>query len=255
MQDTIIKTDLIQLGPPKILGIENIPYQGCAPKQLTFHPTIFAPDPIVSYKWSFGDGGTSTDSVPAHTYTKVGVYTVTLSIATNKGCTDSITISNAVSLGKKPNADFKANPLQSCAGDPIQFSDLSTGTITDWLWIFGDGNSSAEQNPLYQYQDTGYFPVTLIVSEYGCKDTLARDKFVYLKPPVAKFKYTNSCAQPYAYNFIDSSINPKTWLWDFGDDSTDKSQNPQHTYTDTGTYPISLTVTNGALFIYKILIQ
>ena len=167
--DTVVHSNLIQLGPPKILGIEDIPYQGCAPKTITFHPILIAPDPITSYKWSFGDGATSTDSIPVHTYTKVGTYTVTLSIATNKGCSDSLSIIDAISLGQKPNADFKAKPLKSCAGDPIQFSDLSTGTITNWQWFFGDGGSSGEQNPSYQYRDTGYFPVTLIVSEYGCR--------------------------------------------------------------------------------------
>lgn len=244
--DTLTRIDLVQLGPPKILGIENIPYEGCAPKAITFHPIISSPDPITSYKWTFGDGAGSKDSVTRHNYTVVGVYTVTLTISTDKGCTDSIAVINAVSLGNKPNANFAAKPLQSCAGDPIQFSDSSTGTITDWYWDFGDGGSSGEQNPLYEYQDTGYFSVTLIVSEYGCKDTLTRPNYVYLKPPVAKFNYANRCANPYLYNFTDGSIDAKTWLWKFGDNTTDSVPSPNHTYSDTGTYNISLTVTNGA---------
>ncbi len=244
--DTLIRNDLIQLGPPKILGIEDIPYEGCAPKTLTFRPILISPDSITSYKWNFGDGATSADSVPAHTYTQVGIYTVTLTIATSKGCSDSITIINAVSLGQKPNANFAAAPLQSCAGSLIQFSDSSTGSITDWLWIFGDGGQSEEQNPKYQYTDTGYFPVTLIVSEYGCKDTLVRDKYVYLKPPVARFGTVDHCSRPYDYDFVDSSINAETWLWNFGDNTTDNTPSPQHVYKDTGTYPISLQVTNGA---------
>ena len=240
-----MRNNIIQLGPPKILGIENIPYQGCAPKTITFHPTLIAPDPITSYKWTFGDGTSSKDSLPKHIYRNVGVYTVTLSIATNKGCADSITILNAVSLGNKPNANFTAKPLQSCAGDPIQFNDASTGAVTSWQWIFGDGGQSGEQNPLYYYKDTGHLPVTLIVSEYGCYDTLVRPDYVYLKPPVAKFGYISQCSQPFKYNFVDSSIAPKTWLWSFGDNTTDNTQNPQHVYADTGTYFISLKVTNG----------
>ncbi len=250
--DTIVRDNLIQLGPPKILGIENIPYQGCAPKAITFRPILMAPDPITSYKWSFGDGATSTDSIPVHTYAKVGTYTVTLSIATNKGCRDSLAIIDAVSLGQKPNANFKANPLKSCAGDPIQFSDLSTGTITTWQWFFGDSGSSGEQNPSYQYRDTGFFPVTLIVSEYGCNDTLVRPSYVYLKPPVANFGYNDHCLRPYEYDFVDSSIDAKTWLWNFGDNTTDNAPNPQHIYTDTGTFTVSLKVTNGACSYTKL---
>lgn len=244
--DTITRVDLVQIGPPKILSIENIPYEGCAPKALTFRPIISSPDSIASYKWDFGDGGTSKDSVPRHYYPKVGVYTVTLTIVTNKGCTDSISIVNAVSLGEKPNANFAANPLLACAGDPVQFSDSSTGAITDWFWDFGDGGTSGEQNPLYEYKDTGYRQVTLIVSEFGCKDTLVRPAYVYLKPPVARFDYNNHCVKPYEYDFTDNSIDAETWLWKFGDNTTDATPNPNHTYTDTGTYNISLTVTNGA---------
>ncbi len=243
--DTIIRNDIIQLGPPKILGITDIPYEGCAPKTITFQPTITTPDPITIYKWDFGDNTISTDSIPKHTYTNVGTYTVKLLIATNKGCTDSIVIVNAVSLGKRPVANFVAAPLQSCAGDKIQFNDASTGTITNWLWDFGDGGSSGEQNPLYLYADTGHFPVTLIVSEYGCYDTLTRTDYVFLKPPVARFNYFNRCSSPYVFNFKDSSIEPQTWVWKFGDGLTDATPNPQHIYTDTGVYNISLTVTNA----------
>ena len=72
-----------------------------------------------------------------------------------------------------------------------------------------------------------------------------RPSYVYLKPPVAKFGYNDHCGKPFVYDFIDSSIDAKTWLWNFGDGSTDNTQSPQHTYADTGTFPISLKVTNG----------
>lgn len=243
--DTLVQNDLIQLGPPKILGVENIPFQGCVPQTITLHPVISAPDPITSYKWDFGDGTGSTDTVPVHTYSQVGIYNVTLVIRTAKGCTDSVTIVNAVSLGKHPDAAFSAKPLQSCAGDPIQFRDTSIGLITDWLWLFGDGGTSTEQNPLYKYQDTGYFSVTLIVSQYGCADTLTKPKYVYLKPPVAKFNYKSNCSDPFSYDFTDNSISPQTWFWKFGDGATDNTPNPNHTYSATGTYTVSLEVTNG----------
>ncbi len=243
--DTLVRDDVIQLGPPKIFGIDSIPFIGCAPQTVTFNPDLFAPDPITSYKWTFGDGTTSTDPIPKHTYSTVGTYTVTLAIATAKGCGDSITIINAVSVGKKPSAKFAANPLVSCAGNTIHFSDSSKGNITDWQWFFGDGGNSSEQNPKYFYTDTGRFSVTLIVSEYGCYDTIVRPDYVYLKPPVARYNYSYQCSDPLTYNFRDSSISPKTWLWKFGDSATSDSPNVKHTYIDTGTYYVSLKVTNG----------
>lgn len=244
--DTLTRQDIIQLGPPKILGIDSLPFTGCVPKNITFHPTIFAPDSITLYKWDFGDGSTSNDSVPSHAYSKVGVYNVTLFISTAKGCSDSVTFTNAVLVGNLPKANFSATPLISCAGDSIPFKDLSTGIITDWQWIFGDGGSSSEQNPNYYYTDTGYFNVSLIVSEYGCSDTLTKSKYVYLKPPVAAFQYFTRCDNPYQIKFEDNSVAPQTWFWNFGDDSTSTDSVVRHVYADTGIYYISLKVTNGA---------
>lgn len=244
--DTLNRPDLVQLGPPKILGIDSLPFTGCVPKKTIFHPTIFAPDPITSYRWNFGDGNTSTDSIPSHLYSKIGLYNVMLVIATAKGCSDSVTFTNAVSVGNRPKANFSATPAVSCAGDSIQFKDHSTGIITDWQWIFGDNGSSSEQNPAYYYTDTGYFNVSLIVSEYGCADTLTKNNYVYLKPPVAGFHYLTRCDNPYQIKFEDNSVAPKTWLWNFGDGSTAADSVVRHTYTDTGVYYISLKVTNGA---------
>src|SRR5205085_5656593 len=84
-----------------------------------------------------------------------------------------------------------------CARTPVAFTDTSKGTITNWWWQFGDGGTSTLQNPVHKYGDTGYFKVSLVVANSGCSDTLVKDKYVYIRPPVAAFTYNMNCAEPY----------------------------------------------------------
>lgn len=243
--DTIVKTNYIQLGLPQIQDIQNLPFEGCAPQSLIFRPDIISGDSIISYQWDFGDSTISSDSVPIHAYQNVGIYDVRLIVVTSEGCSDTLFLPNAVELGIAPKPGFSADPLNVCANTPVQFKDESTGLITDWLWLFGDGVSSTEQNPSHIYTDTGYKDVTLIVSQYGCRDTLVINNYVYVNPPVAKFNVQSECNEPYKYTFTDKSIEPQSWLWDFGDGSTSSQQSPVHTYSSKGVFFVTLTVTNG----------
>jgi hypothetical protein len=154
----------------------------------------------------------------------------------------------AVKGGIKPVADFAADSRNICASQTVNFADSSTGaTITEWLWNFGDGTSSIQQNPMHQYRDTGYFPVSLIASNYGCNDTVEKRRYIYVKPPVAIFDTAFLCSTPFEREFIDKSIGAKSWEWDFGDGSPKSTnQKVSHTYGAPGSYPVSLNVTNGA---------
>ncbi len=250
--DTITLFNLIKLGPPKITGIEGFPITGCAPQTMQMQGVINTPEKIVSYYWSFGDGLTSTDSTPVHTYAQAGSYTVRLIVITSGGCSDTLTLPNSVVLGTHPLANFTANPLNVCGFNPVNFTDLSIGPVTSWLWHFGDGSSSTSQNPTHQYVDTGYFNVTLIVENNGCIDSITFIKYIHVNPPIAKFVSDLNCSTPYTRNFTDKSIGAKTWNWDFGDGTSPSSlQNPSHTYTSKGNYSVKLTVTNAGCTDFK----
>ena len=242
--DTLIKNDFIVLGPPKIDNISGLPYEGCAPKTLKLTPVITSGAAVVSYLWDFGDGTTSTDSIPKHKFINTGVYTVSLSIITSEGCTDTLVLPNAVALGKAPKPYFHAEPLNVCAQTAVEFTDSTVGLATEYLWLFGDGGSSTEKNPTHLYTDTGYKTVSLIVSQYSCYDTLTIDNYVYVKPPIANFLTEVKCSDPFTYNFIDTSIGAKTWSWNFGDNTTSTNKNEKHTYTSKGIFYVTLTVTN-----------
>jgi len=245
--DTLVSPRYVQLGPPKIDSLKGAPISGCVGSTINFAAAISSGDPISSYKWAFGDGGTSTTGVATHAYASPGSYTVTLDVTTNSGCKASAKFANMVRVGNKPVAKFFAPITNACASQPVQFNDQSTGNITDWVWNFGDnGPGSGVQNPSYLYADTGYFTISLKVGSNGCYDQAQKVNYIHVNSPVAKFGYKYQCGNRLIRNFVDSSIAAKTWNWDFGDGGKSTVKNPSYTYQKSGTYYVTLTVTNGA---------
>jgi gliding motility-associated-like protein len=220
--------------------------KGCAPLEVEFTPAVVGGDAVVSYAWNFGDGNTSSVRNPTHTFAK-GTYTVSLVVVTASGCTDTITMPGAVKAGNKPNAEFSASVLISCANTPITFTDLTpvNDSVTDWAWTFGDGGTSTIKNPMRTYTDTGYLDVTLIVSQYGCADTLKKEDYIYIIPPISNFIVINNCNNRMTKKFINKSKGADNWVWNFGDGNTSTDLDPVHTYSTTGFYSVVLTVTNS----------
>ena len=136
------------------------PTKGFVPLAVQF--TDLSQD-ATSISWDFGDGATSTEPNPMHTYSAAGTYTVTLS-ASNKNSTESKTLQITVEVFKiLPVADFSANPTSGYAPLSVQFTDLSQ-YATSRSWDFGDGTASTEQNPAHTYSAAGTYTVNLMGS-------------------------------------------------------------------------------------------
>ncbi len=241
--DTITVSNAINIKGAQA-SITISPVEGCAPLQVQFNSSVTSTSPVTSYQWDLGNGVTSNISNPSNVYDS-GVYDIRLIIVTADGCTDTVTRNQAVRAGIKPNTAFSASPTRACAYTPISFTDLTTGNPDKWLWDFGDGGTSTQQNPQHIYGDTGYFRIRLITWNNGCADTLEIPDYIYIDPPIAKFSIAFNCEEPYKRRFTDQSIGAHTWHWDFGDGSTSTAQNPVHIYNSPGTYQVILTVTNN----------
>lgn len=240
--NSITKQDYIKIQLP-VASILNLPQRGCAPFSWTFTSAVTAPEPTTGYIWNFGDGTTSTLPNPTHVFGP-GTYNIQLIITTASGCTDTTIFTNGIRAGVKPHANFSATPLDVCAYLPVNFTDLSTGNVDEWLWDFGDGSTSTSQNPTHIYTDTGYFSIQLIVWNNGCPDTLKLIDYVHIKPPIASFSVAATCEEPFKRVFTDQSIGADEWNWDFGDATTSTLQSPIHIYSTLGTYTITLLVRN-----------
>lgn len=221
--------------------------KGCVPLDVDFSSAVVGGDSVVGYQWNFGDGTSSSEKNPQHTFTSKGIYTISLIVITASGCTDTIVATGAVRAGNKPNAEFSATPLISCANTPITFTDLTpvSDSATDWAWTFGDGGTSTVKNPIRTYADTGYMDVTLIVSQYGCADTIKKEDYIYIIPPVANFILINNCTDRMTKKFVNKSKGADSWVWNFGDGNTSTDLDPIHTYAAPGFYSVVLTVTNS----------
>jgi gliding motility-associated-like protein len=245
--DTLIKTNFVRVNRP-IITIIGLPDEGCTPHTITPVANVVTLDNVTSWFWDFGDGFTSTLQNPSHTYTAQGTYTVSLTITTSDGCTETLTINGAVKTGTNPTVDFSASPLISCANEPVQFTDLSVPAITvnEWLWDFGDGSTSDLKNPAHQFADTGFFTIKLVAKNSGCADSIIKTNYIRILPPVARFTASLNCANRNVFTFTDQSVLPLTWFWDFGDGTTANVQNPPpHTFPGLGVYNVMLVVTNG----------
>ena len=126
---------------------------------------------VTGWSWQFGDGGGSGEAEPAHTYFGPGTYTVTLTVTDNDGATDQKTAHIDVTApappseqNKAPTADFDDH----CHDLSCSFTDKSKdddGSVVSWVWDFGDGTGSNQQNPTHSYEDEGHYDVTLTVTD------------------------------------------------------------------------------------------
>ncbi|MDF2187531.1 PKD domain-containing protein [Paraflavitalea sp. CAU 1676] len=250
--DTLVKKGLLKIQPPKVT-ITNLAQEGCVPFEWKPKLDINTVDSVISFLWYFGDGITSTEKYPRHTYTTAGTYHIKLEYTTASGCKNSVVVNETVRVGNKPIVAFSATPLNSCAGELVSFKDESSGPKADrWLWKFGDGSSSSEQHPSHTYLDTGYLHVQLFVWNNGCMDSLTRKNYVYIKPPVARFDIASiDCGNRLSRQFFDKSVAATAWFWEFGDGQTSTARNPRHTFSRPGTYLVKLTVKNATCEHWK----
>ncbi|MBV9960887.1 MAG: PKD domain-containing protein, partial [Parafilimonas sp.] len=130
--------------------------QGCSPLLVQFTNTSTGDS--LQYFWDLGNGATSTLSNPGAIYISPGSYTITLHVKNSSG-EDSTIKSNYITVHENPSVDFNASPTTGCAPLNVNFTDKSKageGTITSWIWDFGDGIISTEQHPshIYNVSDT-----------------------------------------------------------------------------------------------------
>ncbi|WP_339750622.1 MBG domain-containing protein [Algoriphagus aquimarinus] len=203
-----------------------------------------------TWRWDFGDGtivtsryGYSPKNIP-HTYTEFGEYTVRLTIQDTTNGASSYSTKIIRVLGTE--ADFTSNTTFDCGPLPVQFTDQSKGAVS-WLWDFGDGNTSSDQNPAHTYDLPGQYSVKLTTtSENGCVDTEIKSDYIQVVGPKVDFltDVTAGCG-PLTVAFTDKTYSGSpivSWLWNFGDGTTSRSVNPSHTYTQVGSYSVSLQV-------------
>ncbi|HEX2535984.1 MAG TPA: PKD domain-containing protein, partial [Chitinophagaceae bacterium] len=186
----------------------DAPVVACAPSDVAFNNTSVGGQ---TYRWDFGDGGSSTERSPVHRYTAPGRYTVRLQVEDLNTCNrvDDTTI--VLQVYGKPDAEFTVAPQPPQVNQPVLFTPQVSSDVTRLKWLFGDGDSLVTVAPSvvpYEYNNTGTYTACLIVyNPAGCTDTVCHPVQMLIDPLVDV---------PNAFTPNSSDGNNKVFVRGFG---------------------------------------
>ncbi|MEO1409701.1 MAG: PKD domain-containing protein [Bacteroidota bacterium] len=240
---------------------------GCVPLDVTLTQASISVVPIVSYSWevSTADGSapgivfSSSLETPTFTLADTGAYNVTLEVTNSLGCVNTETFPYSILAGMPPVPNFQASETNVCYSDGASFEDLSSDYTNAWLWDFGDGTFSEEQNPRHNFLDTGYYDVTLTALHYGCPATVTIDDVVRFLPPISNYINDLSCDRSLDRTFTAISVGADSVYWDFGIENTDTDTStaiqPLVTFPEAGVYDVTLISFNETAQCSDTLVQ
>ena len=152
-----------------------------------------------------------------------------------------------LNLYSQLNASFTANNLSGCSPLNVQFTNTSTNGVS-FLWDFGNGTSSILNNPSAIFTNPGFYSVKLVAYNGPDSDSIIKVNYIeVLNKPTANFNYTiiGSCEEDNLINFSNTSIGSNSCVWDFGNGDTNSLNNPNYSYFQPGSYPVTLIAYNG----------
>lgn len=245
--------------PTQPCGVQAIfsgsPTSGQAPLSVLFSDNSIGN--ITEWFWEFGDGeilSTTTPTNPSHVYSQGGVYTVKLTVEGPQGVNTFIRENYIEVLPPAiPTANFSVSPTSGEAPLAVEFTNLSTGYITNILWRFGDGDSSWFFPPVnHTYEYSGIYTVSLTVGNSAGNDVMIQENVIEVTgdtPAKALFSaFPRSGPAPLTVQFINESIGTTAnYRWEVGEDIWnsyvslfDTTTNPIFTFANPGLYDVSL---------------
>lgn len=187
--------------------------------------------------YDFGDGSTSNQPNPSHTYLQNGNYLVCQTVSNSNGCSDTFCDTISVNISQPCQADYGYFLSQ----DTLMIQNLAQN-FDSLLYDFGDGNYSTLLNPTHIYSQAGtYIVCQTVYNSNGCSDTKCDTLLVAINTCNAGFTYQQQGDSIYFYN---TATNYTSIQYDFGDGSSSSQANPLHHYTNSGTYVVKQTVLN-----------
>ncbi|MCH2083309.1 MAG: PKD domain-containing protein, partial [Saprospiraceae bacterium] len=199
------------------------------------------------YQWSpssLFDG--PTDVASPNYIEQIGVQTVSVIITNQHGC--SVTQDVTVSV-IDPNIDLSFTSEVQCDGVTVNFTNTSSNAFS-YVWDFGDGTSSSDDNPVHIYTQGTYIVTLDILFEGSCVETFSREVIIDELQLVAAFGYEitdGACFVDSALvSFTDLSLNSfnntDAWNWTFGTLGSSNEENPTFVFTQEGSFDVSLEI-------------
>ncbi|MFN0176386.1 MAG: PKD domain-containing protein [Saprospiraceae bacterium] len=219
--NTITRTNYITVGTAPVANFTHVKNGSTV---IFTNTTLFN---ATSYLWEFGDGDTSSQTNPVHTYANPGVYDVVLT-ATNACGTSVISKTIEILPTGPPTADFTASPSSGCAPLTVNFTNNSTGAVS-YSWEFPGGNpaTSTATNPTVVYDTAGIYTVTLTATNANGTSTSTGTITVNTVPNAG---FTYAISNDTTVTFTNTSVGATSYLWTFGDGQSSTDTNPIHNY-------------------------
>lgn len=244
--NTLTRTQYVTVYEPPAVNFSANNTSGCFPLRVQFTDlsTPGVGNTNVSWNWDFGNGITSSLQNPFVTYTTAGLFTVTLRVTNDKGCTRTISRPTYIAVTPGVSASFfHSQPTVCSAPAIINFTNLSTGPgVLSYQWDFGDAGTSTAQNPSHTYTANGSYTITLITSSSaGCVDTFRTAVPIVIGGFNTSFTVPPSICVNEIVPFVNMSTPaPVSSSWSFGDGGTATGLNATYVYATPGTYTIWL---------------
>lgn len=250
---TIFATDPANMAP--MASFTATPDAGNAPLEVSFDASASSDSDgtIESYAWDFGDGNMGTGVMPTNTYTSPGIYMVSLTVTDDNGAVATTT--STITVNNPPSAMFTATPESGLAPLDVAFDASASmdtdGTIIEFNWDFGDGNTATGMMASNTYTSGGSFEATLVVVDNGGATDTATVTISVNDLPVASFTAEPTSGDaPLEVSFdASASSDPngtiESYAWDFGDGNMGTGVTATNAYINPGTYTVTLTVTDN----------
>lgn len=242
-RDTISALNGIHIGKKPKAGFIADQKNVCGSVGVSF-TDISSGDPS-NWEWDFGDGEYSFEQSPKHYFKDTGYSTVSL-IAMNGGCTDTARFKNYVYV-KAPVAKYKVN-LDCRNPLSVGFVNNSIGA-DEWQWDFGDGNHSAEYNPVHEYKESGLYTVKLSLVNHTTGCDYVKVKEIKILKSASSFFASDSVicrGNSVLFKANTEMDSVSRYIWNFGD-GTNLSvlhDSISHEYKTSGIFTVRLVTQN-----------
>jgi len=200
---------------------------------------------VTEWLWTI-NGENFVIANPSYTFDKPGTYQVSLTVFSNSACNASVT--RNVTVKEVPEADFAFEP--KCAGSEVIFTNLSQHEgveVTSYQWNFGGEGASFEENPAFIFDEEGTYKVSLTLeTAEACSYTVEKEVVIPAQPNADFSTDVTYGGAPLTVNFVSntSEASSDSYRWQFGDLASAQQKDTTFTFTQPGTYTVSLEVSN-----------
>lgn len=224
--NSIIKNIWVNPNPVASFSVDNRCINS-QPNSFNASSSTISAGSNTAYNWNYGDASNGTGITSNHSYVNPGIYTVSLTVTSSKGCTGSI--SKQTEVYQKPQVSILADQ-KICLGQSMTFTATSlpnSGTVINWMWDFNNVISTIEasgQTTGYMYGTAGTKTLALVTeTDKGCRDTLKRSVYINYLPnplftadkvigcPVLCVNFTNNTMP------VTGNVGNASQTWFFGD--------------------------------------